>query len=140
MMLANNKNLTFTYAEMKYFQMWYSRLDPARKEATKNMIKSGQLEIVQGGWTSSDESCANYEDLIMQMYIGHQFLKKEFGVTPRVGWMLDAFGHSAANAALFSDFGFDAMYFSRLDDDSRPRKVVDSPDFFPTTFLWRPNS
>ncbi|MFM7852518.1 MAG: hypothetical protein ACKO96_11540, partial [Flammeovirgaceae bacterium] len=30
---------------------------------------------------------------------------------PRVGWMIDAFGHSAGNAALFADFGFDSLFF-----------------------------
>jgi alpha-mannosidase len=53
------------------------------------------------------------------MYIGHGFLKKEFGVTPKVGWMLDTFGHSAANAALFSDFGFEALFIARADIELR---------------------
>lgn len=47
--------------------------------------------------------------------MGHHFLMKEFGAKPRIGWMIDPFGHSAANAALFADFGFDAIFISRLD-------------------------
>jgi hypothetical protein len=45
--------------------------------------------------------------------MGHSFLQKEFGVRPRVGWMIDAFGHSSSSAALFSDFGFDAVFMAR---------------------------
>ena len=93
------------------------------------------MEITQGGWVANDEACTNYEDIIMNMYIGHQFMKKEFGVVPRVGWMLDSFGHSAANAALFADFGFDAIYFSRTDENH----IKDKGDH-PMTFLWRPFS
>ena len=69
----------------------------------------------------------------MQMYLGHQFMKKEFGIVPRVGWMIDAFGHSSTNAALFADFGFDAIYFSRIDEQMRNSSS-------PQTFLWRPYS
>ena len=120
---------------MKFFHMWYTRLEPWRKEIVKTLISNGQLEITQGGWVASDEACTNYEDLIMQMYIGHQFIKKEFGVVPRIGWMIDAFGHSAANAALFADFGFDAIFFSRVNDD---QKLANGS--FPQTFIWRPFS
>jgi hypothetical protein len=28
--------------------------------------------------------------------------------------MIDAFGNSAANAALFADFGFEMLFFSRM--------------------------
>ena len=138
MILSTNETYTFTYVEMKYFNMWYTRLEPKQKAQVKKLIQNGQFEITQGGWVANDEACTNYEDIIMQMYIGHQFLKKEFGVTPRVGWMIDAFGHSAANAALFADFGFDAVYFSRIDEELR----IASPDakINPQTFLWRPFS
>ena len=33
--------------------------------------------------------------------------------------MIDAFGHSQANAALFSDFGFEALFFSRISEPMR---------------------
>jgi alpha-mannosidase len=62
---------------------------------------------------STDEAACNYEDMILNMQIGHQFLWDEFQIRPRIGWMLDEFGHSAANAALYADFGFDALIMSR---------------------------
>ena len=71
------------------------------------------MEIVQGGWVSTDEACPNYEDMINNMIVGHGWLKKEFGVTPKIGWQLDTYGHSSANARLFADFGFDALFVSR---------------------------
>lgn len=132
-----NPNRTFTYVEMKFFNMWYSRLAPEKKSQVKKLIQNGQLEITQGGWVANDEACTNYEDIIMQMYIGHQFLKKEFGVVPRIGWMLDSFGHSAANAALFADFGFDAVYFTRLDETEREKWSYKDKHM---TFIWRPLS
>lgn len=63
----------------------------------------------------NDEACPHYEDILLNMMHGHAFLKKEFGVTPRIGWHLDPFGHSSANPRLFSDLGFDAWVFARLD-------------------------
>ena len=57
--------------------------------------------------------------MILNMHIGHQFLWNEFGIRPKVGWMIDAFGHSATNAALFSDFGFDSLFFARSNRNDR---------------------
>ena len=102
----------------------------------KQLVKNGQLEFLQGGWASTDEACPNYEDLILNMYKGHKFLKKEFGITPKIGWMIDAFGHSATNAALFADFGFEAMFFTRLDARERLKRIEEHA----LTFLWRPYS
>ena len=53
--------------------------------------------------------------------MGHKFLWEEFQVKPKVGWMLDAFGHSEANAALFSDFGFEVLFFTRLNPETRDK-------------------
>jgi lysosomal alpha-mannosidase len=62
-----------------------------------------------------DEACTHYEDMINNMMIGHQFLLKEFGVKPKVGWHVDPFGHSNTNARLFSEMGFDGWFFARLE-------------------------
>jgi alpha-mannosidase len=92
--LERDPRRKFTYVEMKYFTMWYNYLHQKDKDRVKKLIKNGQLEITQGGWTASDEACPNYQDLILNMHLGHKFLQDEFGVKPRIGWMLDSFGHS----------------------------------------------
>lgn len=97
-------------------------------------MKNGQLEIAQGGWVSTDEACPNYEDMILNMQMGHSFLKKEFGIRPRIGWMIDAFGHSQSNAALFADFGFDAIFMSRQPNESRMKRAKDVEQ----SFIWKP--
>jgi len=44
------------------------------KDKVKKLVKSGQLEFANGGWSATDEACPNYDDLINNMIIGHQFL------------------------------------------------------------------
>ena len=44
-------------------------------------------------------------------------------------------GHSATNARLFAEFGFDAMFISRIDD--RDRAIRETEAKHEATFLWR---
>lgn len=120
----------FSFAEVKYIQMWYSRQNQQTKEKFKKLVQNGQFEIVNGGWSSPDEACPSYEDLIDNEMLGHQYLQQEFGVTPKVGWNLLAYGHSATNARLFSDLGYKAQFFSNLDVDvkSDPSRLYN--------FMW----
>lgn len=53
------------------------------------------------------------------MMAGHAFLMKEFGITPKIAWHADAFGHSAATPELFKNMGFEAIFFARIDDDEK---------------------
>ena len=94
------------------------------KNEVKLLVKEGRLEFSNGGWSATDEACPNYEDMINNMIIGHGFLKREFGVTPRTGWHIDAFGHSSTNARLFADFGFEAIFMSRLDREDKEERLV----------------
>lgn len=134
--LQADERRKFTYVEMKFFTMWYKALDKKTKQVVKDLVKSGRLEITQGGWVATDEACPNYEDMILNMQQGHLFLKNEFNVSSRVGWNVDAFGHSAANAALYHDFGFEALFFSRMDDRLR----FDLMKKGEMSFLWEPFS
>lgn len=51
--------------------MWYKEQDQKTKDIVKKLIQNGQLEITQGGWSATDEACPNYEDMILNMHIGH---------------------------------------------------------------------
>jgi alpha-mannosidase len=81
----------------------------------RELIKSGQLEFVNGGWSQPDEACSNYEDLLQNFNIAHRFLYQEFGVIPKIGWQLDPFGHSSTYAKLLCDLGYEALVLGRID-------------------------
>ena len=57
------------------------------------------------------------------MLRGHELIMQEFGVTPRVAWQIDPFGHSMSSARLFAEMGFDAYIFSRLDYQERAQRL-----------------
>ncbi len=40
----------------------------------KQLIESGQIEFVLGGWVMSDEAITRYDSTINQMTLGHQFI------------------------------------------------------------------
>ena len=71
--------------------------------------------MINGGWSMHDEATTNYEDMIDNMMIGHDFILKEFGVKPNIGLQIDPFGHSATNARIFAEMGFDAFFSARMD-------------------------
>jgi hypothetical protein len=97
-------------------------------------VKEGRFEFLNGGWSANDEACPAYEDILDNMMTGHRFLQKEFGVIPRVGWLLDSFGHSSANARLYADMGFDALFVGRIDQGERNKRIKERS----MNFLWRP--
>jgi len=87
---------------MGFFTIWYNRQTKEMKQTVKKLIKNGQFEIVNGGWSANDEATPNFDDIINNMMIGHEFLNKEFGFRPKIGWDLDTFGHSDTNTRLFA--------------------------------------
>lgn len=49
-----------------------------------------------------DEATCHYIDMIDQTTLGHQLIKSQFNTTPRAGWQIDPFGHSAVQAYLLA--------------------------------------
>jgi len=126
----------FTYVEMKYFHMWFTRQTKEIQDRVRQYVKEGRFEFLNGGWSANDEACPNYDDIIDNMQMGHSFLKKEFGVVPRVAWLLDSFGHSIGNARLYADMGLEALFVGRHDyRDRNARQTRKS-----LNYVWRPFS
>ncbi|MFS7960340.1 putative alpha-mannosidase [Helianthus anomalus] len=72
--------------------------------------------MLNGGWCMHDEAAPHYIDTIDQKTYGHKFIKEQFNVTPRIGWKIDPFSHSAVQACLLgAEVGFDSLFFSRID-------------------------
>ena len=114
--LQEDHRRTFTYVEMAFFSMWYNEQHPTKQDQVKDLVKQGQLNFANGGWCMHDEATTHYMGMIDQTSLGHDFLKKHFDYTPKVGWQLDPFGHSSVQASLMtSEMGFNALYFGRID-------------------------
>ena len=44
------------------------------KDNVRKLVKDGRFEFVNGGWVSHDEACPTFEDMSMNMMVGHSFL------------------------------------------------------------------
>ena len=84
------------------------------------------MEILSGGWVSSDDATTYYDDIINQYMFGHKFSYEQLGVIPKIVWHLgnilyvlmpiihiDQFGHSAGVASILAQMGFNVLFFCR---------------------------
>ncbi|KAL9458064.1 hypothetical protein AB3S75_007006 [Citrus x aurantiifolia] len=121
--LLADKNRKFIYVEQAFFQRWWDEQSEAMQLVVKQLVGSGQLEFINGGMCMHDEAVTHYIDMIDQTTLGHRFIKTEFGVTPRIGWQIDPFGHSAVQAYLLgADVGFDSFFYGRIDYQDRAKR------------------
>ncbi|XP_076960936.1 putative alpha-mannosidase At5g13980 [Bidens hawaiensis] len=124
--LLADKNRKFIYVEQAFFQRWWREQSVATQAKVKRLVSSGQLEMINGGWCMHDEAAPHYIDMIDQTTYGHKFIKEQFNVTPRVGWQIDPFGHSAVQAYLLgAEVGFDSLFFGRIDYQDRAKRKED---------------
>ncbi|KAM7529592.1 hypothetical protein LguiB_033002 [Lonicera macranthoides] len=111
---------------MAFFQRWWNTQSPETQEEVKKFVNAGQFEFVNGGWCMHDEASTHYIDMIDQTTLGHLAIKSQFNKTPRAGWQIDPFGHSAVQAYLLgAELGFDSVHFARIDYQDRAKRKAD---------------
>ncbi|KAH7577124.1 hypothetical protein JRO89_XS01G0209000 [Xanthoceras sorbifolium] len=134
--LLADKNRKFIYVEQAFFQRWWREQSEAMQQIVKQLVNSDLLVVCldvsfnslcvcyrNGGMCMHDEAVTHYIDMVDQTTLGHRFIKKDFGVTPRIGWQIDPFGHSAVQAYLLgAEIGFDSLYFGRIDYQDRAKR------------------
>ncbi|KAG6574660.1 Lysosomal alpha-mannosidase [Phytophthora cinnamomi] len=135
--LVRNPDRQFMFVEQAFFQRWWHEQGSEVRGVVKQLVREGRLDLsVNGGWSMHDEATPHYIAMVDQTAYGHQLLMDEFGVSPRIGWQIDPFGHSATQGSLLSQgVGFDALYFARIDyqDYGNRKKNKD------LEFIWRPS-
>ncbi|KAJ6378447.1 hypothetical protein OIU78_028649 [Salix suchowensis] len=111
--LRRDSNRKFVFVEMAFFQRWWVEQSEEIQEQVRKLVDAGQLEFVNGGWCMHDEATCHYIDMIDQTTLGHRAIKEQFNKTPRAGWQIDPFGHSAVQAYLLgTELGFDSTFGS----------------------------
>ncbi|CAI2376469.1 unnamed protein product [Moneuplotes crassus] len=113
----------FTYVEMAYFQKWWNEQTDEVKANVQVLVDEGRLAFANAGMSMSDEATVHYEDFLNNLKAGHDFLKRELGYRPTIGWHLDPFGHHSATAGLFAEMGFNAWFFARIDHQDKDKRL-----------------
>ncbi|XP_052196024.1 alpha-mannosidase [Diospyros lotus] len=126
MSLRRDPNRKFVFAEMAFFQRWWEEQNVEIQEEVRKLVDASQLEFINGGWCMHDEAASHYVDMIDQTTLGHRALRTQFNITPRAGWQIDPFGHSAVQAYLLgAELGFDSVHFARIDYQDRAKRKED---------------
>ena len=102
------------WAEISYLDLWWKESDQENRQRFQNLVKSGQIEIVTGGWVMNDEANTHYYAMIEQLTLGHEWMKQRLGVVPENGWAIDPFGMSASMAYLLKRSGLRNMIIQRV--------------------------
>lgn len=83
----------------------YLEVRPKNKDKLINYIKEGKIEI--GPWyVLPDEFLVSGESLLNNILIGHKVSKK-YGITNKVGYLPDTFGHSIDIPLILNQFNID---------------------------------
>nr|XP_015199115.1 PREDICTED: alpha-mannosidase 2x isoform X2 [Lepisosteus oculatus] len=112
--LQEDPRRKFIWSEISFFAKWWESVDMQKREAMSKLIRSGQVEMVTGGWVMTDEANVHYFAMIDQLIEGHQWLEKNIGVTPRSGWAVDPFGHSATMSYVLKRANLTSMLIQRV--------------------------
>ncbi|CAL5326497.1 unnamed protein product [Camellia sinensis] len=129
--LRRDLNRKFVFAEMAIMKCRLFSKDGGEDRMWKFKKKLETLFMLvnwnsNGGWCMHDEGACHYIDMIDQTTLGHLIIKNQFNITPRAGWQIDPFGHSAVQAYLLGvELGFDSVHFARIDYQDRAKRKED---------------
>ncbi|KAH8271339.1 hypothetical protein KR018_007297 [Drosophila ironensis] len=107
-------DMTFIWSEISFLQMWWDQAHPTKQRALKRLVDAGRIEITTGGWVMTDEANVHIYPMLDQLIEGHQWLKNNLNVTPKVGWSIDPFGHGSTVPYLLSGANFDGAIIQRI--------------------------
>jgi Glycosyl hydrolases family 38 N-terminal domain/Alpha mannosidase middle domain/Glycosyl hydrolases family 38 C-terminal domain len=114
--LAKDKRRKFIWAEISYFQWWWTDQGPEQRQLALDLLASGQLEFVTGGWVQPDEANSELYAMEIQLQEGHDWINQTVGAQyiPKYAWSIDPFGYSPTMAWLLKKYGFHAMLIQRV--------------------------
>jgi len=92
---------------------WIENNEPEMFEEIKQRIKEGRWEIVGGWWIQPDCNIPSGESFVRQGLYGQRYFQEKFGVTAKVGYNVDSFGHHGMLPQILKKSGMDYYIFMR---------------------------
>ena len=104
--------LTFIRGEASIYEH-VEREEPLLFARIKAYVEAGRWDVVGGTYVQPDTNLPATETLSRQFTRGQTYFRSRFGLTPRVAWIADSFGHSAGLPEILAAAGMEGIAFTR---------------------------
>jgi alpha-mannosidase len=95
------------------FYEWVEQSDPAMFAEIQRRVAEGRWQVVGGWWIEPDCNIPHGESFVRQGLYGQRYFKEKFGVTARVGFNVDSFGHAGTLPQILLKSGITYYNFLR---------------------------
>lgn len=99
---------------------WIEEFDEDMFAEIKQRVAEGRFVIVGGWHVQPDCNLPSGEGFARQSLYAQRYFKEKFGVTARVGYNVDSFGHNANLPQLLKKSGMDQYIFMRPSPTEKP--------------------
>jgi alpha-mannosidase len=106
--LDEHRDLVFCHNEAVLYQ-WAEQLDPALFEAILRHVRAGRWAVAGGWFIQPDVNLPGTESRVPTIAEGRRYFRERFGVSPRVAYNFDSFGHSGGLPQILRLAGYE-MY------------------------------
>ncbi len=110
--MKEHDDFIFTSSSAAFYE-WVENSDPRMLEEIKQRVAEGRWQIVGGWWIQPDCNIPCGESFVRQALYGQRLFKKMLGVTARVGYNPDSFGHHGMLPQILKKSGLDYYVFMR---------------------------
>ena len=110
--MKEHEDYVFTCAGAAYYS-WVEKTDPAMFEEIRQRVAEGRWVIVGGWWVQPDCNLPSGESFARHALYSQRYFQSRFGVTAKVGYNVDSFGHNAMIPQLLKQSGMDAYVYMR---------------------------
>lgn len=94
-------------ASQPQLYQWMKEYYPALYEKIRARIAEGRWETQGAMWVEPDTNISGGEALVRQIIYGMHFFRTEFGTRPKMLWLPDVFGYTAALPQILKKAGID---------------------------------
>jgi alpha-mannosidase len=117
-------------ASQPQLYQWMKDFYPQLYKKIKAKIVEGRWETQGAMWIEPDTNLSGGEALVRQLLYGKRFFREEFGTDPKMLWLPDVFGYTAALPQILKKAGVD--YFLTI------KLSWNTVNIFPHhTFFWQ---
>ena len=120
----------FMMPQVNLFKM-LQETSPEIFSQVKERVEQGRIELAGLLYVEPDTNLVNGEWLVRQILLGRKFYQQEFGQTPTVESLIDAFGYSGNLPQILRKSGIDAVMVTKM------RWYNDTNAFPYSAFLWK---